>query len=168
MVLVFRHTLPLSLLALTAVNTRLRTASVVAVTHTLHRAQCPISALGSSRSFSTIMSDSASTGPAQPDPSSPEHLQQMLSTLLASPHIHFNQPHGIGGIRLGHGPIDLFSTRFTNYFTHEATGSVAGTEVDKEGLKQALLALQKKWDPENAQFVAQEGALKVCRCLVAH
>ncbi|KAI0658254.1 hypothetical protein C8Q70DRAFT_917422 [Cubamyces menziesii] len=106
------------------------------------------------------MSDSASTGPAQPDPSSPEHLQQMLSTLLASPHIHFNQPHAIGGIRLGHGPIDLFSTRFTNYFTHEATGSVAGTEVDKEGLKQALLALQKKWDPENAQFVAQEGALK--------
>ncbi|KAJ8495056.1 hypothetical protein ONZ51_g1934 [Trametes cubensis] len=84
----------------------------------------------------------------------------MLSTLLASPHIHFNQPHAIGGIRLGHGPIDLFSTRFTNYFTHEATGSVAGTEVDKEGLKQALLALQKKWDPENAQFVAQEGALK--------
>ncbi|KAI0352186.1 hypothetical protein OH77DRAFT_1485902 [Trametes cingulata] len=100
------------------------------------------------------MSDT-STGPAQPAPTSPEFVQEKLSSLLASPHIHFNHPPKIGGMRLGPGPVDLFSTRFANYFTEDATGVVAGKEVGKEGLKSALLALQKKWDPQNANFVAQ-------------
>lgn len=59
-------------------------------------------------------------------------------------------------MHMGPGPIDLFSTRFANMFTKEATGVVAGVQVDKEGLKQSLLALQKQWNPETAQFVASE------------
>ncbi|KAI8980635.1 hypothetical protein BD414DRAFT_102471 [Trametes punicea] len=113
-----------------------------------------------SRALSFAMSDSSSTGPARPAPSTPEFLQDRLSTLLASPHIHFNHPPALGGIRLGHGPVDLFSTRFMNYFTPDATGVVAGKQVDHEGLKNALLALQKKWDGQNANFVAQEAAAK--------
>ncbi|KAI1783768.1 hypothetical protein LXA43DRAFT_869781, partial [Ganoderma leucocontextum] len=85
---------------------------------------------------------------------SAEFVQERLSTLLKSPYIHFTQPH-IPGLRLGHGPVDLFSTRFANFFTHNATGIVAGEELDKDGLKQALLALQKRWDPDTASFVAQ-------------
>lgn len=84
----------------------------------------------------------------------PQWLQERLTTLLSSPHI--SMPSHIGGIRLGHGPIDLFSTRYTNMFTSDAVGIVAGQEVDKEGLKQALLALQKKWDPESTNFVAAD------------
>ena len=88
----------------------------------------------------------------------PEWLQEQLSTLLASPYIHFNQPKFPGGLhlRMGPGPIDLFSTRFANLFAQEATGVVAGVQVDKEGLKQSLLALQKHWNPQTAQFVAAE------------
>ncbi|OBZ66025.1 hypothetical protein A0H81_13994 [Grifola frondosa] len=93
---------------------------------------------------------------SQSSPSSPEWLQERLSTLLASPYIHFNQPSQFPGHRFGPGPVDLFSTRFSNYFTHDATGVVAGTEVDKDGLKAALLALQRKWQPDSARFEAQD------------
>ena len=104
------------------------------------------------------MSDST-----QPElaPSSLDFLQDRLSTLLASPHIHFKQPPLLHGIRMGPGPVDLFSTRFMNFFTHDATGVVAGKQVDKDGLKDALLALQKKWSAEGASFHAQESSLKV-------
>ena len=57
---------------------------------------------------------------------------------------------------MGHGPIDLFSTRFANMFTQDATGVVGGKEVDKEGLKQSLLAWQKKWNQDTAHFTAME------------
>ena len=96
----------------------------------------------------------------QTTPASAEFVQEHLSTLLKSPYIHFTQPQ-IPGIRLGHGPIDLFSTRYANFFTHNATGVVAGQELDKDGLKQALLALQKRWNPDTARFVAQGEAAKV-------
>ncbi|EJF67510.1 hypothetical protein BD309DRAFT_965632 [Dichomitus squalens] len=92
--------------------------------------------------------------------SSPDFVQEKLTTLLNSPYIHFNQPPQLHGIRLGHGPVDLFSTRFNNYFTSDATGIVAGKEVDKEGLKTALLALQKRWNPDSANFVSQSDASK--------
>lgn len=110
--------------------------------------QCPIHAL------STM---------SAPSPSSPEFLQDKLSTLLASPHIHFNAPPAGGPlhIRMGHGPVDLFSTRFLNFFTADARGVVGGKEVDHDGLKDALLALQKKWNPQEARFEAQSEAAKV-------
>lgn len=77
--------------------------------------------------------------------------------LLASPYIHFNHPKFPGmHIRMGPGPIDVFSTRFANMFTQEATGVVGGKEVDKAGLKEALLALQRKWNPDTAKFVAAQ------------
>ncbi|KAF7793594.1 hypothetical protein EIP86_004708 [Pleurotus ostreatoroseus] len=87
-------------------------------------------------------------------PATSEWLQEQLSTLLASPYIHFNQPNFPGlHLRMGPGPIDVFSTRFANTFTKEAKGTVGGKEVDKEGLKQSLLALQKKWNKDTAKFV---------------
>ena len=79
-------------------------------------------------------------------PASPEWLQQQLTTLLASPYIHFSNPPLPGGRRLGHGPIDLFSTRFNAMFMRHARGLVGGREVDREGLKQSLLAMQKSWN----------------------
>ncbi|KAH9830530.1 uncharacterized protein C8Q71DRAFT_786274 [Rhodofomes roseus] len=93
---------------------------------------------------------------------SSEWLQEKLQTLMNSPYIHFNQPK-LPGLRMGHGPVDLFSTRFNNWFTGDATGVVAGNQVDKAGLKDALLALQKKWNNDSAKFTpsagAQEGSL---------
>ena len=95
-------------------------------------------------------------------PASSEWLQEQLSTLLASPYIHFSQPKIPGlQLRMGPGPIDLFSTRFANTFTHDATAVVAGKELDKDGLKTALLALQKRWIPESASFVALGEGAKV-------
>lgn len=94
---------------------------------------------------------------------SPEWLQDRLQSLLNSPYIHFNQPK-LPHIRMGHGPVDLFTTRFNNWFTSDATGVVAGSTVDKAGLKDALLALQRKWDNDSATFTpstsAQEGSVR--------
>lgn len=41
---------------------------------------------------------------------------------------------------------ELFNTRFNAIFMRHARGLVGGREVDREGLKQSLLALQKNWD----------------------
>ncbi|KZT02096.1 uncharacterized protein LAESUDRAFT_730612 [Laetiporus sulphureus 93-53] len=81
---------------------------------------------------------------------STEWLQQSLHTLMMSPYIHFTPPK-IGRVHAP-GPIDLFSTRFNNMFSRECTGVVAGREVDRDGLKQALLALQREWRDEAASF----------------
>lgn len=84
-----------------------------------------------------------------------EWLAQQLKTLLSSPYIHFSQPPaGLHGLRLGPGPIDLFSTRFENLFSNDATGVVAGEEVDRADLKQALLALQRTWNPDTLNISA--------------
>ncbi|KIP10164.1 hypothetical protein PHLGIDRAFT_34090 [Phlebiopsis gigantea 11061_1 CR5-6] len=83
---------------------------------------------------------------------SPEWLSTQLTTLLASPHIHFTQPSLPGlKLRMGPGPIDVFSTRFANMCTKDVTGVLGGNEVDKEGLKEGLLALQKKWSADGMQ-----------------
>lgn len=93
---------------------------------------------------------------SQPDPGlqvgTPEWLSNQLTSLLASPYIHFNQPKLPGlHLRMGPGPIDLFSTRFANMFTKDATGTLGGNEVDRDGLKNGLLALQKKWNRDGVQ-----------------
>ncbi|KAH9949408.1 hypothetical protein B0H21DRAFT_688455 [Amylocystis lapponica] len=86
-------------------------------------------------------------------PAPPDWLQQQLATLLASPYIHFTQPPALpSGRRLGHGPVDLFSTRFNNLFTHDAAGTVAAQPADRARLKRALLALQRTWAPDAARF----------------
>jgi len=107
--------------------------------------------ISSAHASHTIMSDST-----QPTAASSKWLQEQLQTLMNSPYIHFNQPK-IGGLRMGHGPIDLFSTRFSNLFAKDATGVVAGKEVDRDGLKEALLALQKKWNNDTAKFAPATG-----------
>ena len=121
--------------------------------------QCALPVLAT-RSLSTTMSEDSSA-PAQPTPATPEFLQDRLSSLLSAPHIHFNKPpHGgpLGGLRMGPGPVDVFSTRFTNYFTRDATGVVAGNAVDRAALKDALLALQRRWNPDSATFVPEAAA----------
>ncbi|KAI0095059.1 hypothetical protein BDY19DRAFT_916059 [Irpex rosettiformis] len=85
-----------------------------------------------------------------------EWLQDRLSELLASPHIHFTQPNLPGlHLRMGPGPIDLFSTRYMNMFTQEATGTVNGQAVDKDELKENLLKLQKKYNKDSLKCVPQ-------------
>jgi len=79
-------------------------------------------------------------------------LKTAIAELLASPHIHFRAPVGLG-IRLGPGPIDLFSTKFNNDFTPDVTAVVAGQQVDREGLKEKLLGLQQHYSADNAKFV---------------
>ncbi|KAI0964643.1 hypothetical protein AcW1_001414 [Taiwanofungus camphoratus] len=108
--------------------------------------------------YSLFYSNTMSTT-SQPatDPSSPQWLEEHLHTLLNSPYIHF--PVGqLGGRRMGHGPVDLFSTRFNNFFTKGATGVVNGKDVDRAALKDTLLALQSKWNPATAKFAAVDDA----------
>ena len=94
---------------------------------------------------------------SHPDSAASAWLQSSLSSLLASPYIHFNQPKVPGmHFRMGPGPIDLFSTRFSNLFTDDATGVVGGKEVDKQGLKDSLIALQRKWDSATAKVIDPE------------
>lgn len=130
----------------------------------LHNPPCPPSLLPSTPS--AILSSASMSTDAQPTTApavSPEWLQDRLQTLLNSPYIHFDQPK-LPHLRMGHGPVDLFSTRFNNWFTSDATGVVAGSTVDKAGLKDALLALQRKWNSDTAKFTpstsAQEGSVR--------
>lgn len=71
-------------------------------------------------------------------------LANELSTLLSSPHI--TTPSHLGGLHHAPGPVDLFNTRFNSMFMRHARGLVGGREVDREGLKESLLALQKRWN----------------------
>jgi len=75
-------------------------------------------------------------------------LSKELSTLLASPHISFPKTQ----IRLGPGPIDLFSTNFNNLFVPDVEVTVDGKKASRDELKQKLLNLQKHWKPEEVKF----------------
>lgn len=69
------------------------------------------------------------------------------------------------GIRMGPGPIDLFSTRFNNTFPENVQATVAGTSVNREQLKDRLLGLQKHYKPDSTQFVPSDD-LVVCDLLL--
>jgi hypothetical protein len=84
--------------------------------------------------------------------SSNEWLEKTLTDILSSPHISFPQQTGNLHIRMGHGPIDLFSTRFMNSFTDDVKATVAGQEMTRDELKASLLALQKHWNSDSVQF----------------
>ena len=77
-------------------------------------------------------------------------VESALASLLRAPHISL--PKGPVGIGMGPGPIDLFSTEFNNTFTPEAIGVVDGQQVDREGLKKSLLALQSHYNPDTVKF----------------
>lgn len=86
-----------------------------------------------------------------------EWLNEQMSKLLASPHIHFTQPNVPGlHMRMGPGPIDVFSTKFANMFTKDATGVLNGQEVDRDALKEGLLKLQKNYNKDTVQFSPQQ------------
>ncbi|KAI0686833.1 hypothetical protein BC835DRAFT_1378451 [Cytidiella melzeri] len=111
----------------------------------------PLLAQSGSRSINTC-----SLTEAMADQPTPEWLQQRLSELLASPYIHFTQPKVPGlHLRMGPGPIDLFSTRFTNMFTQDAKGTVNGQEMDKAALKEHLLKLQKRYNKDSLNCTPQ-------------
>jgi len=77
-------------------------------------------------------------------------LSQTFSSLLSAPHISI--PRRPGGIIMGPGPIDLFTTRFLNTFTENVQATVAGQTVTRDQLKSALLNVQKQWNPTDVQF----------------
>lgn len=79
-----------------------------------------------------------------------EWLWTTLANILSSPHI--TMPQNTGHIRMGHGPIDVFSTRFINTFTEDVKANVAGRDMTRDDLKASLLALQKHWNSSNVQF----------------
>lgn len=58
---------------------------------------------------------------------------------------------------MGHGPVDLFGTRFNQYFMPEAHGTICGHPVDREGIKQGLLNLQKRWNTEEVKVTQDCG-----------
>lgn len=93
--------------------------------------------------------------------SSNHWLADHLCDLLASPHISLPSR---GGLFLGPGPVDLFTTRFNNCFAPDATGEVGGHEVDREGLKEALLMLQQHWNSENIHIMKSPEN----ECLLTH
>lgn len=78
------------------------------------------------------------------NPPDSEWLAQQLSELLSS--IAIEGPPGRPGS--GPGPIDPFGTKFEQLFSREATGCVNSRSEDREGLKKALLGIQKTWDPK--------------------
>ena len=57
---------------------------------------------------------------------------------------------------MGPGPVDMFTVRFNQFFMPEAHGTICGHSVDREGLKQSLLNLQKRWNSEEVKVI-QEG-----------
>ena len=81
---------------------------------------------------------------------SADWLSTELAKLLASPHISFPKPPP--GIHLGPGPVDLFSTYFSNLFSSDVRATVDGDSVSRDVLKQKLLNLQKHWNPEEVKF----------------
>lgn len=88
-----------------------------------------------------------------------------LVALLESPHIHIAQPPAVARpILLGTGPVDLFSSRFENLFADDAQGVVAGEQVNRDSLKETLLAIQKHWDPSNVKYTNanQDGVSSIC------
>lgn len=78
-------------------------------------------------------------------------LRDVLIALLASPH----SPSG----------VDPFSVQYDKIFTDDVEGVMAAKHVKKNGLKEALLTVQKGWDPESAIFEAEYAPQprQVCR-----
>ncbi|KAI0344537.1 hypothetical protein BDW22DRAFT_1058766 [Trametopsis cervina] len=77
-------------------------------------------------------------------------LAMSLSAILSAPHPAFPKSPNV---HTGPGPADLFSIRFDEMFQSEAHGYICGREVDREELKNALLGLHTRWDPEDATAI---------------
>jgi len=78
-------------------------------------------------------------------------FQESITSLLTAPGpIHM--PKLPFGMRGGHGPIDVFSTRFANLFTDDVDAMVNGESLDKDGLKDKLVTIKKQYNPSSATF----------------
>ena len=78
-------------------------------------------------------------------------LSQEIWQIITSPHISFPKPTGPLQLRMGPGPVDLFSTRFNNAFAPDVKATVVGEGVSREELKAKLLGLQRHWKAEQAK-----------------
>lgn len=58
---------------------------------------------------------------------------------------------------MGPGPVDLFTVRFNEYFMPDAHGTICGQTVDREGIKNGLLSLQKRWNTEQVTVMPKAG-----------
>jgi len=78
-------------------------------------------------------------------------FKESIASLLSAPGpLHMPKlPHGIGG---GHGPIDVFSTRFANLFADDVDATVDGERLDKAALKDRIVAIKKEYNPSTASF----------------
>ncbi|KAI0344534.1 hypothetical protein BDW22DRAFT_1354613 [Trametopsis cervina] len=77
-------------------------------------------------------------------------LADELATLLSTP--HSSESAQMDGMSVEDDPVDLFTTRFNHVFIRHARGLVLGKEVDREQLKQTLLALQKRWNASDCRY----------------
>ena len=84
---------------------------------------------------------------------SAQWVENALASLLSAPRISIPR---IPGFPMGPGPIDLFGTRFINTFTSDAKGVVDGEQVDRDGLEEKLLDLQRHYNPDTVKFHADD------------
>lgn len=77
-------------------------------------------------------------------------LRDHLIALLACPHFPSTSTSS------GDPPlVDPFTIRYNEIFTHDVEGVMASKHVKREGLKEALLTVQKGWDPDSVVFEAE-------------
>jgi len=93
---------------------------------------------------------------SHPQPSAESQwLAHWLSLLLAAPHISVPDESS-EEVRLGPGPVDVFTSRFNEMFMPEARGIICGHTVDREELKQTLVGLQRRWNAAEGSCVGCE------------
>jgi len=79
-------------------------------------------------------------------------LANEFTSLLSAPN-HAAPPHDVTNAQqLPDGAGDAFSAAFNRMFVRHARGLVGGREVDREELKRALLALQKRWSLAQCRY----------------
>ena len=90
---------------------------------------------------------------ARLDDAPSQWLANELSALLSTPQVQ--PPSQFIQVKVEENDkpeYDLFTTRFNDVFIRHARGLVGGREVDREGLKRTLLALQKQWSASGCTF----------------
>ena len=73
-------------------------------------------------------------------------LADQLRDLMATPYVQVDEEEGMGP-----GPVDMFSTKFDAMFMPDAHGWVCGERTDRDGIKESLLGLQRRWNEKEAK-----------------
>ena len=95
----------------------------------------------------------AQSTPQTQTQTSTQFAEDALKSLLATPHIMVSATPGIA---MGPGPVDQFTNLFNDTFTPDARSIINGTELNRDGLKEALIILQTHYDSQTACFFAEE------------